>query len=100
MDNIAFEDRLITLAKRGFRASVDVSVPDYGQHKGTVQFSARLKKGDYGSTCGMEATGIGGSLDEAIGSALRAGEAFLGNPEHPEAVDRALGDLLPALPSA
>jgi len=90
-----FESRLISLAQRGFRAEISVSVPGYGKHIGKTSFTARLSKGDaYGNdgTGSMNVTGMGLSLEEAIGSALRAGEAFLGDPEPPHAITAAIDD--------
>ncbi len=95
-----FEDRLRALAARGFRVSVDCSMPDYGQHKGQVVFNLRLSKGDGYTMSGLQANGTGPSLDEAASAALRAGEVFIRSEEAPRAIEHALGDMAIALPQA
>lgn len=96
----AFEDRLRSLAARGFGISVGVNTPEFGTYKGKVTFTVSLRKGPSYGGAAVTASGEGTSLDEAAEAALRAAEAFLGDPVPPAAVRGALGDmaanLLPA----
>ena len=96
MTHNTFEDRLRSLAARGFGISVSVNTPDYGEFKGKVKFVVALRKGrDYGGA-NVSASGEGLSLDEAAEDALRAAEAFLGDPVPPAAVRGALSDMATA----
>lgn len=93
MQTDSFEDRLRSLAARGFGISVSVNRQTYGEHKDKVLFNVALRKGEsYGT--GMEARGNGFSFDEAARDALNAAAGFLGDHEPPAAVRGALGDMV------
>ncbi len=88
-----FEDRLRSLAARGFGITVSVNKPEYGEFKDKVRFAVNLRKGrEYGGAA-VSASGEGVSLDHAAEDALRAAEAFLGDPVPPADVRGALGDM-------